>query len=697
MAYLNKRARIGMIAAALLSMSLLSSCGSDSFMLDVLAIGEGGAEVTGEYQKQVEYGGSTSFELSVPEGETVIQVFCDDVLTDAYTYENGILTLNGITAPQTVRIVAGDGSEKVYWGAESSDTKYGGYVQSNVEQGRVEIGSMVTMNAVARDGAKFTGWSKRRLLDAGGELVSTNEQLTVEVGETLFLYANFDTSGVDIPEEKPQEQRPQSSANAVTIFYNNNGGDVLEGNKAAIETTFNTSYWKTAVGIEDDGTITREGYVLLGYSTDPDGSAELIRPGYRYLLENGEKMLTLYAIWAEETDPSSFTYTDIGSNNVRIDSYTGSDSVVYIPREIDGKTVKQLAGGSFADNSTITEVHITSSITVIEEKAFANCPNLTAVTLYDNITKISDASFEGSPVDTIRFCAATKPRNVTSSWSFGKKFERLLTTADDRRVVILSGSSQYYGVDTDTMQPLFPDGYTVINYGTNANANVLFFLEAVSSYLDEDDILLYTPEQYGKNTYYTSGNPEFPLVTMTSFEGGYNLFEHFAATNYTGVFDAISDFTNERMRLKSSKWDTKAEGIDQFGDYTYIRKNLNDKNFHHDNNGEFHFDDTVIPEDFLVNMNRVLDLAAETGATIYFGHPSYNYNAVIPEYRNDEAYDAYNKYLEEVVHAELISDVRDYIYEGQYFADTDYHLNMIGRVPHSKKLAADIKAALGIE
>ncbi len=691
MAYLNKKARIGLITAALLSMSLLSSCGNDGFMLDVLAIGEGGAEITGEYHKQVEYGGKATFEVSVPEGETVVQVFSDDKLTTDYSYENGILTINSVTVPQTLLVVSGNQDEKIYWGVESSNTKYGGNVKTNVEQGRTPKGSMITVSAAPLDGAKFIGWSRKQLIDKGGELVSDKEQYTFELAESTFLYANYDISELDIPENKPAQEQKPSQGSGLTVYYNNNGGDVMEGNKAAVQTSFNSNFWLMPFALQDDGRFTKEGSVLLGYSFENDGTGELIRPGYKY--HSTDKNMTLYCIWADETDPSSFTYSAVGKG-IKLDSYNGNDKVIYIPREIDGKPVTQIGGECFKGNNNIEEVHITSSITSIDDGAFANCPKLTTVTLYDNLSKVGDACFEGSPISNIRFCAATAPRNITNGWTFGKKYERLAVDTGKPRVIIVSGSSQFYGLDSDHLEKLLDNKYTVVNYGTHAGANILFSLEAITDYIKEGDILLYTPEQYGKNTYHTSGNPEFTETTFSSFEGSYNLFEHFDASKYTNIFDSLEIYVQNRNKLKDVKWDARVDGIDQYADYTYIRKNLNSNDYHHNNNGEFHFDDTVIPDEFVMNINRVLDKAQETGATVLFGHPSYNYNAVLPEFQdNEEAYDNYNKYLEDTIHARLISDVRDYIYEGKYFADTDYHLNMIGRPIHTENIAEDLKAA----
>ena len=45
--------------------------------------------------------------------------------------------------------------------------------------------------------------------------------------------------------------------------------------------------------------------------------------------------------------------------------------------------------------------------------------------------------------------------------------------------------------------------------------------------------------------------------------------------------------------------------------------------------------------------------------------------------------------------AELISDVRNYIFGGEYYYNTDYHLNDAGAKLHTEQLMSDLLAKLG--
>ncbi len=471
-----------------------------------------------------------------------------------------------------------------------------------------------------------------------------------------------------------------------TIFFSDTNSDNVA------QVVFDTEYWKMPYGREDDGQFTRDGYVLLGYSYDPNGKGELIRPGYKYTFKTAAKEQVLYCVWAKETSPASFKTTQ-KNNTVYITGYTGSDKVVYIPQKINGKTVTGIAANAFSNNKTITEVHITSSVRVVEAKAFSSCTNLKTVTLYDNLQTISDTSFSGTPVKTVRLCAGQTPRYTNSAQTFGIKYERLVNTVGEKRIIVVAGSSALYGIDSDYMETMFKDKYTVVNFGTNGNMNVPFFLDAILPYLTKNDIVVFSPEQYGPHAYHTNGNPELPSVTLSGVSTCYNLFENIDVSTYTAVFDGIRQYCAQSARMVPLSWDDHSESIDEIGDRIFPNRRLNSTSFRYGANGQFRFDETVIPAEYIPNLNRIIDNTKATGAKILFSYPPHNKNNINKDSLNEKAYDSYNKWIAQTVHCPLISDVRNYIYPGQYFDNTDYHLNAVGRELHTKQLAQDIIAA----
>jgi hypothetical protein len=464
------------------------------------------------------------------------------------------------------------------------------------------------------------------------------------------------------------------------------------------EVEFSDEYWSMPVAREDDGTFTKEGHVLLGYSFNEDASGELIRPGYRFELPDENTEQHLYCVWAKETAASDFETAPNGSS-LKITTYKGSDKVVYIPRSIDGKTITAIADNAFANNSAIEEVHITSSIVEVAPKAFAACENLKTVTLYDSLHSITDAAFMGgTPIETVRLCAGKTPRYTNSFVTFGIKYERLLNTRGEKRLIFIAGSSVLYGVDTQYMESLFEDDITVVNFGTNGNQNTAYYLDAIAPYLTENDTVIFTPEQYGDQAYHVNGNPEMPSATIQGTSTCYNLFENINVANYTNIFTAIGEYCDQSIRMAELSWYDHSPRLDTLGDNASLTDKMNSADFVTGLNGTFRFNETVIPEEFIPNLNRVIDKAKDTGATVLFGYPPHNVNNIEAASQNDDAYDSYNKWISETIHCPLISDVRDYIYNAEVFDNTDYHVNTTGRKMHTENLVEDIKNAnIGIK
>lgn len=463
------------------------------------------------------------------------------------------------------------------------------------------------------------------------------------------------------------------------------------------QTVYSNEFWSMPFAIEDNGSFTKEGHVLLGYSFSADGKGDLIRPGHKYELPNEDTNQTLYCVWAKETPVSDFEITATGAA-VKITAYKGNDKTVYIPREIGGKTVTTIAKNAFANNTTLEEIHITSSITDVEPNAFANCKNLKTVTLYDNLETISDASFKNCPIKTVRICAGKAPRYTNNFETYGIKYERIVKTKGEKRIIVLSGSSALYGIDTTYMESLFENDYTVINYGTNANQSIIFYLDAIAPYLTKDDVVIFAPEQYGPFAYYTNGNPEMPSITLQGISTSYNLFENVDVSKYTKVFDAIGQYCVQSSRMPELSWYDHSPRLNSLGDNATLTDKMNSSDFVFGKNGSFRFNETVIPAEFIPNLNRVIDKINNTDATILFSYPPHNINNIEEDSRNEAAYNYYNKWIADTVHCPLISDVSNYIYKAEYFDNTDYHLNTVGRELHSKQLAKDIKAAtIGIK
>ncbi len=90
-----------------------------------------------------------------------------------------------------------------------------------------------------------------------------------------------------------------------------------------------------------------------------------------------------------------------------IEGYTGADTVLEIPSDINGKAVTEIGSDAFKNNGTITEVTIPSSVKSIRNDAFSYCVSLRKVNLSEGLTEIHTA-FVGTAVESVTIPSSVK-------------------------------------------------------------------------------------------------------------------------------------------------------------------------------------------------------------------------------------------------------------------------------------------------
>ncbi len=701
--------KIAVSAAILLaSVFLFCACASTekAFELTVMMLESDSVTVKSENPVTVPYGKSASFEIEIKKGLELIDVLADSKSVSNYTYENGVLNVADIKAPISLRAVAGDSSERVIYEVFST-ARRGGGVSPSV--GRVAKGTVITFRASPNNGAVFNGWSEEKPLSEGGKLLSKQEQFTMTMKANVNIYANYDDSKV--PEivkkdpglpvvEKPGKKPSGGKAPAlprnelVDILYNANGGAYTDGSEV-FATDFCVDYHEMANSLPETGVFVREGYVLTGYNTKADGSGEYIGMGHKFN-QLQDEVTVLYCMWEKETPATDFTFTvsDGEEKYVTLQKYNGNAREVYIPKYIDGTPVTSVAQDAFRASS-VSFVYLPSTIKSVGQNAFADCKKLSEITFFDSIISMPDASFAGTAIKTVNLHAASLPRYPDSDLSFAKKYERFAAHGDRPRLIIVSGSSKHFGFNSDYAEELLDRKYSVVNYGNNAQMNVVFYLEALSNLADTEDHILFAPEQYGPYCYTVNGNPEMTALTFQGCESCYNLVSHVDVSKYTKFFDSYSQFAAQRQRMGQKSYESRSFQIDEFGDCGISRKNYNGNGYRNGANGTFYFKADTIPVEFAANVNRILGIAKSRGVDVCISYPPYNINACDPATLNDEGYDSYNNDMMKVLSAPLISDVRNYIMEGKYFYNTDYHLMEEGAMMHTEQVIADFSAYVG--
>ena len=104
-------------------------------------------------------------------------------------------------------------------------------------------------------------------------------------------------------------------------------------------------------------------------------------------------MVSASAVIIIEVDDYDFTVNYDGTATVT--GYTGTDTALNIPSELNGHTVTVIGGNAFGNYEKITSVVIPDTVTDIEYEAFSNCKSLTSVTIGKSVRSISNSAFNG--------------------------------------------------------------------------------------------------------------------------------------------------------------------------------------------------------------------------------------------------------------------------------------------------------------
>ena len=132
-----------------------------------------------------------------------------------------------------------------------------------------------------------------------------------------------------------------------------------------------------------------------------------------------------------ETPASDFEYVDHG-DNVSIKAYNGSDPIVVIPEQIDGKDVVGITDGPFTNDSFVKGISLPSTIKELEwtfgnnaalqvvlasgvetvgEGTFVNNTALKVVDLGDNLTSLNESNYFEKGVEKLYIPAGVTELN----------------------------------------------------------------------------------------------------------------------------------------------------------------------------------------------------------------------------------------------------------------------------------------------
>lgn len=421
--------------------------------------------------------------------------------------------------------------------------------------------------------------------------------------------------------------------------------------------------------------LPREGYTLLGWNTEPDGSGVAVGLGSRVTVP--DEGITLYAQWAEWNSEADFLW-EMQEGEAVITGYTGAEKTLVIPETLGGSPVTAIAEGAFAKCEAETVV-LPRTLKTVADGAFLDS-TLVTLYLFDNIESIGDAALTNcTAFTTLHINAAEAPNGYATRKEscYADKVDLLINAQGKEKLVFYGGCSVWYNLDMQQVLEAYGKSYQIVNMGLNGTVNAQLQMEILSAFLEEGDVLFHTPElasSFQMLSNVNMGRRDTPL--WSGIEYNYDLLALVNMQHITGVLDSFSWY----LSRKSNETDYEGHYVDSkdrayfgpFGEVPFSR--------YEPIAGELGDEVTLTVDNLqpegLERLSCWYSTFEKRGITVYLSYACINRDA-LPEgqWENaDEVEAAFKEAVEGMEGVTLISSLKDYVYFKTDFYDTNYHL-----------------------
>lgn len=701
-----------MLFAILVSLTTLVSClksdKADFTKIKVVLLKTDGVNILSKQTMEIKPGNDVTFNVKIADEYAYLGMTKNGVpvreeegvpakdfpIEGEYNEKSGYIKLKAVKYPTTVEIITKPKAdlysfELVYNNRQGGAAILDGVKLTKGYKWMPQTDGKLKLSAYANENYTFNGWSVGDYIENGGKIVSYEKEIEYLVEDNTVLYANFSDFGI----------------NNYKVVYHGNGGKVaLEGKdngKSEYEVLgeYNTQFPMQQT-LHSNGTFVRDGYVAIGYSTQKVNNYENYESvnniaGFTNMggvcKIPASNVLPLYVVWAKETPASDFVFS-----NGKITAYKGNGSVVVIPEKIGGVKVTEIAAGAFKDKTTIARLVIPKSVNMIRSGAFENCTGITDVVFFDSVLTVTDDAFKGcNKISTITLNSQRLPKySGTAEGTFCVKYERL-RTLNGKKLIFVSGASGLHSINSKTIEKAF-SGYSVLNYGTNENTSLLFYLDVIDNYIGKDDIVVHSPE-FNKSL--AMGDNTITPKLFRANEQCYDIFREVDMTKYTGFWTAFGRFQKgdpndtgfiPAIHRDGKEYQLPCADINAYGDWNQSKDAPTADSF----GSATQLLDTSILS--YANLNAINAEIVKKGGKLLMSFAARDRETLSPLVANQNEFDKFTRYCEDKLDYPIISNIGQYMIEHAYFWDSENHCNDDGAIFVTERLIENLRRYLNV-
>ncbi len=270
-----------------------------------------------------------------------------------------------------------------------------------------------------------------------------------------------------------------------------------------------------------------------------------------------------------------------------------------------------------------------------------------------------------------------------------KMLERL-RSAEGKKIVVIGNSAVAFGLDPDLMHGEFPE-YTVCPFGLYGAIGTKAMIDLAKDNISEGDIVILAPEQMSQsmslyfNSEYLWNAADGDFSLLTGLENGGEMVAGFPA--YVGR--KFGYYINGNAPVPTDVY--AAASFDDHCKMIFERP-YNKLPLGYDASRISYADGTLSP-DFAEYVNEFHRFIKKQGATLLFGFAPVNLSGI--ETGTSEAdIERFYDHADSLLDCELLGDPRGYVFESDWFYDSNVHVNSAGSVLYTDRLVRDLKAYL---
>lgn len=269
---------------------------------------------------------------------------------------------------------------------------------------------------------------------------------------------------------------------------------------------------------------------------------------------------------------------------------------------------------------------------------------------------------------------------------FRAKYNRLNDT-DARKIVFVGGSNLSYGLNSQMVKDKFD--YDIINLGYFGSFGSWFNINASNQNLNEGDIVILILEY----ELYEQSNMLNGVSTWYYLEHSPMLWQYIEPEDRGMMLTCFKDF--EFLKLKNTingtwlienEYDTE---WNLYGDYIQKRpEELQAEEY----KGSLKLSQPLLGKDVEILINEYYEELTAKGVKVYISFPPM-YKEAMEDISN---LSKLKQEIENRIHAPVISDPNNYLFDSEWMYNTIYHCNDTGATERTKRLIKDMEDNIGI-